>query len=98
MKKSYQKPSIYVESYELAQSIAVNCHLDLSQISSVGRPTHAAPGVNSCVWDMGNVSIFTADVDCTIIEDPADFSGESQNGTAICYNAPQDAIQIFASA
>lgn len=97
MKKSYQKPSIYVESYELAQSIAVNCHLDLSQVSSVGRPTHAAPGVNGCVWDMGNVSIFTDDSGCSIVEDSDSFSYGEGPG-AICYNAPQNAIQIFASA
>lgn len=93
MKKSYQKPSIYVESYELAQSIAINCHLDLSQDSTLGRPTHAAPGVNNCGWDMGNVIFFVADSSCTEEEDPTDF-----DWGGICYNAPQGATQIFASA
>lgn len=98
MKKSYQKPCIYVELYELAQSIAVNCHLDPSELSSFGHPTHAAPGVNNCGWDMGNVVIFVENSGCTYDEDPDSFTGKDENGTAICYNAPQNATQIFASA
>lgn len=94
MKRSYQKPRIYVESFELAQSIARNCDVDPSDASTVGRPTHNDPGVRNCGWDMGNNLIFfVAESACTKIEDPNDFYWGS-----ICYNAPQGETQIFASA
>lgn len=92
MKKSYQKPSIYVEAYELAQSIAKNCGI-LTSGSTLGRPTHSEPGVNSCGWALGNVIIFIENASCTDIEDPSDFNEDS-----MCYNAPTANTQIFASA
>lgn len=93
MKKNYQKPSIYVEEFELAQSIAVNCHLTPDPSSTTGHPTHNNPGVDNCNWVVGGTIIFTESSGCNLIEDPDGFSGDG-----FCYNAPQDQIQIFASA
>ena len=93
MKKSYQKPSIYVEAYELAQSIAANCGI-LASGSTLGRPTHSEPGVNYCGWALDeDVIIFNENTFCTEIEDPSDF-----NEDLMCYNAPTANTQIFASA
>lgn len=93
MKKSYQKPSIYVEAYELAQSIAANCGI-LASGSSLGRPTHSEPGVKNCGWALGDdIIIFNENTFCTKIEDPSDF-----NEVHMCYNAPTANTQIFASA
>lgn len=96
MKKSYQKPSIYVEAYELAQSIAANCGI-LASGSTLGRPTHSEPGVNNCGWALDkDVIIFIENTSCTEIEDPSDFNKDHED--LMCYNAPTANTQIFASA
>lgn len=90
MKKSYQKPHIYVEEFELAQSIAVNC--DYSSSSTTGHPTHASATV--CGWYVSDGLVyFTAEPACTEIADPGDFNDDN-----MCYNAPIAGSQIFASA
>lgn len=91
MKKAYQKPIIYIEEYELAQSIAQDC--GYTPDSTVGRPTHSAPGVNNCGWELDGDIIFIDNTACTEIMDP-----DEEIGGVGCYNTPTGNTHIFASA
>ncbi len=86
MKKSYQKPAIYVENFSLSQSIAATCGQG-NPDSTVGKPTNADP--YSCGWDDGVGVIFSVSNVCNDVEDvdtPLD---------AGCYNNPNGGVHIF---
>ena len=82
MKKTYIKPSLYVENFSLTQSVATGC---TAQKNDLGKPSQAYEGI--CGWDFAGQTFFTAGInpDCTAGE--ADF---------LCYNAPNGSI-MFAS-
>lgn len=80
MKKTYVKPSLYVESFGLTQSIAAGC---TAQNSDLGTPSHAMP--QFCGWDFMGQTYFSAGVneDCK--------AGEIE---IVCYNAPNGNIMF----
>ena len=82
MKKTYMKPSLYVESFSLTQSIAKGC---TAQKFGVGTPSQG--NEIECGWDFDGQTYFTFGVnkDCT--------AGEIE---LVCYNAPNGSI-MFAS-
>lgn len=100
MKKPYIKPKAFVENFNLAQSIAINCGHDWT--GTTGHPTHADPNTPTCGWSLGNIVYFDqslAGTKCTEDADPDSWELGGSGGTpTICYNAPAGAPQAFASA
>ena len=83
MKKTYEKPQIIFESFELSQSIAAGC----------AYQANAARGI--CGFDTGVGILFTAEVLACLGEDgiiPAPGDDDS-----ICYHAPGDNSNVFSS-
>lgn len=82
MKKPYIKPSLYVESFSLTQSIATGC---TAQKNGMGDPSFSY--ASTCGWDFYGQTYFSNGVvsDCK--------AGEIE---IVCYNAPNGNI-MFAS-
>jgi hypothetical protein len=89
MKKSYEKPMIYAESFASIQHIAGNC--DLSKLGDGTVPLANFSGPDVCSWVYGQVTFFsaisTAVPQCTTTPDPEYF----------CYNGYQEGFTIFGS-
>lgn len=88
MKQTYVKPSIVVERFSLAQSIAAGCapHND-----GWGHCNHWSK--STCGWvlpDGVNIAWISAPV-CN------DFYGENESIYGICYNNPEGGMTIFGS-
>lgn len=85
MKKTYMKPSLYVESFSLTQSIAKGC---TAEKHGLGEPSHGNP--EDCGWDFSGATFFTISVndDCR--------DGGMGELELVCYNAPNGNI-MFAS-
>jgi hypothetical protein len=83
MKNKYVKPTVAVELFCLAQSIARDC------ADTIPKEQVNYADINACRWDLGGgASIFTAPEPCTI-------DGEGY-GIA-CYNNPSENSFIFRS-
>lgn len=82
MKKTYEKPEVYFESFELSTSIATGCEY---------RTNHA---INVCTYELsgglGNVFVSTT-TNCNNIKAP---NGEWNK---ICYHLPSDQSNLFTS-
>lgn len=83
MKKTYMKPALYVENFELSQSIAAGC---TAQKSGLGKASFYNP--ETCGWDFNGQTYFAygTNPDCKD-------AGEIE---VVCYNAPNGNI-MFAS-
>ena len=54
MKKSYQKPALFAESFQLVEHIADGCKIGDGAGANMGDPS-------VCVYTSGNISLFTND-------------------------------------
>lgn len=85
-KRPYQKPSLLVETVQMAQCIAANCE------GATGA-NHAEPG--TCEWDDGTGMVYfnsSNTTGCTDVQVDGDFDF----GIA-CYNNPSGGNSIFGS-
>lgn len=90
MKKKYQSPKVYIESFELSQTIASG-GCGAAHNSHFGGPTHWSK--TTCGWKDPSygVIVFAHDTACNLKVDPnTDYNG-------ICYNAPSAGNSIFGS-
>ncbi len=91
MKKTYQKPGIYVENFGLSQSIAATCGA-ANPDSTLGRP--ALADKNTCGWAIeGGVSVWTQSSNCTVLV--SSDAGFKVNEHFVCYNNPNSGLNIF---
>lgn len=89
MKQIYTKPTLILESFTLSQNIAQMCE-GVYGDNSFGGATQADP--NTCVWSMGNFSLFTAtNSNCNI---PL---GENDKFEGICLHNPDGGTAVFGS-
>ena len=81
MKKTYVKPEVYFESFELSTSIATGCEY---------KTNHAK---NECVYEIaGGRNVFVdAKTHCLDITAPGEEYG------AVCYHVPIEASNLFTS-
>lgn len=81
MKKTYVKPEVYFESFELSTSIATGCEY---------KTNHAK---NVCVYEIaGGRNVFVdAKTHCLDITEPGGEYG------AVCYHVPIEASNLFTS-
>ena len=88
MKKAYNKPELYVESFQLSQSIASACVA--AGGNSFGSPNHASK--DTCGWSLVSMVLWVdSSTGCNkFLDVDADFQG-------ICYNTPNDGNTIFGS-
>ncbi len=89
MKKAYNKPELYVESFQLSQSIASTCSVAAGG-NSLGSPSHDSK--STCGWDLGNMVLWVdSSTGCNkSLDVDADFLG-------MCYNTPNGGNTIFGS-
>lgn len=86
MKKTYQKPGIYVENFSLSQSIASTCGAAKPD-GSLGRPLQATK--ETCGWGDEHSSFWLDGVTtCKTAWD------DSPTGF-VCYNNPEGGMNIF---
>lgn len=89
MKKKYMKPAVYMETFNLSQSIAAGCGAPAGG-GSLGKPAHWSK--ETCGWDMGNFILWVADtVNCN------EGIGTDENVNGVCYNNPNGGSSIFSS-
>ena len=89
MKKAYNKPALYVESFQLNQSIASTCNVEWGG-NTLGKPGHSSKA--TCGWDMGNMIMW---VDATTgCDTPIDVDADA---FGLCYNTPSGGNTIFGS-
>jgi hypothetical protein len=81
MKKTYEKPEVYFESFELSTSIATGCEY---------KTNHA---MNICTYDLGSLGNVFVD-STTNCNDIKAQGGKWQN---ICYHLPSDQSNLFTS-
>ena len=86
MKKSYVKPQVYFEDFQLSASIAANCADGYKNDPNV-TPRDAVSG---CGYTLNGNKVFVSSPDCYY---------ESQTGEdyGLCYHVPADANRLFAS-
>lgn len=90
MKKAYNKPKVFVESFVLNQNIAFNCFVPWGGDPTLGKPNHSEK--TSCGWDMGNfIAWVDAENKCNLFIPPSEGVG------AVCYNTPSGGNTIFGS-
>lgn len=82
MKKSYEKPVLYIERFTLTQTIAHNCGENLN----IGTATMTTK--ETCGWDVGPYEIF---MDAQICDRP------TKHFDGVCYNAPAGGYNVFNS-
>lgn len=91
MKKTYQKPGIYVENFNLSQSIASTCGA-ANPDSTLGQPGFESK--TSCGWDIGSGAIvWPANSVCTF--PVKGDSAPGADGSIVCYNNPEGGMNIF---
>ena len=90
-KKTYKKPMVKIERFDLTQKVAAGCG-DFSN-STLGKPS-SGDKIN-CGWDLGNMIVWVADTgkgtDCTFPW------GENEEFEGHCYNNPNGGLTIFGS-
>lgn len=83
MKKTYVKPEVYFESFELSANIAAGCGADV-----MGKVT--THDIHSCGYNFNSKVIFNTEGVCThFTQDGAEFG--------LCYDIPNADNKIFAS-
>lgn len=89
MKKAYNKPVLFVESFQLTQSIAGTCSVAAGG-NSLGSPNHDSK--DTCGWDLGIMVLWVdSSTNCNkLLGTDADFEG-------LCYNTPSGGNTIFGS-
>lgn len=87
MKKAYEKPNMYVENFELSQSIAAGCGIP-TDASTLGHP--GAQSDCTCGWVVPGVGVVWCTGPCTTETD------EDARFGAVCYNNPNNGVSIFA--
>ena len=86
MKRRYEKPTVNVEQFELAQSIAAGCRA--AEGGSLGRPGNQSQ--DTCGWVFGEQVVWTDGTACNLVMPPdIPFDG-------VCYNNPCGGMSIFA--
>lgn len=90
MKRTYVKPALVMEQFNLTQSIASGCG-EFVNNGSLGKPGQAQ---GTCGWDMGNFIVWVADssLGCT-----QDWPADQPYADIICYNNPNGNQAIFSS-
>lgn len=88
MKQTYVKPSIVVERFSLAQSIASGCD---ARNEDWGHCNHWSK--NTCGWQLpdGYTVIWASNPPCN------DLYGPDEPFQGICYNNPEGGMTIFGS-
>ncbi len=87
MKKSYVKPQVYFENFQLSADIAKNCSESLWN-----KANHAE---NSCGYQMGNLVLFTSTIEgCS--ENGIITDGDNIYDN-ICYHGPVGNLKLFNS-
>ncbi len=86
MKKTYQKPGIYVENFGLSQSIAATCGAGKPD-SSLGQPLQDTK--QTCGWGGNGISVWLTNPPC---QTPLD---EDSRFGDFCYNNPNGGLTIF---
>ncbi len=90
MKESYVKPSIYMESFALSQTIAKSC--TFAHTGTLGESNHYNEA--TCEWTVGGqVYFLTSNTDCA----NAFPEGEDFEIGAYCYNNPDGQGSVFSS-
>lgn len=96
MKKTYQKPNLYAETFELCEHIA-----DCTVLQSVTTATYRTR--ESCSYSDANISLFNPDVNGCVndykenmFDDFDDFLASLEVDRGGCYNAFSDG-NFFAS-
>lgn len=89
MKQTYTKPTLRVERFTIAQSIATSC--GWVNGTTYGKPNHADK-VN-CGWDDGFGSVYWLNE----TENCTTKVGIDFEHTEVCYNNPNGNVTIFAS-
>lgn len=81
MKKTYVKPEVYFESFELSTSIATGCEY---------KTDHA---MNQCVYDIaGGRNVFVDEnTNCKDVKVPGGSYG------SVCYHVPAETSNLFTS-
>lgn len=97
MKKTYQKPIVVVENFELTEHIASCGSTTVGSGNAFGKPNHY--GGTNCefkISDSGGIALFLeSNNECTM-EVQVDEEGNLV-GWAGCYNTPDGNISMFAS-
>ncbi len=93
MKKTYSKPALFAESFELAEHIA-KCQ-GVSDYSSEVNPLHWS--TNGCKFEFigengVTETLFTASSSCSVM-----YFGPSVPTTTNCYNVPLAGLTPFGS-
>ena len=82
MKKTYEKPQVLFESFELSTNISAGCE----------KPTNL-PSQNQCGLDFSGLMVFmTGMTGCENIQ-----VGENDDFNGICYHAPNPENNLFTS-
>ena len=88
MKRTYTKPELFCEEYELSVSIAANC----SESFNRGSASHNEP--YTCFYQIGRVRYFASSEVCMEVRD----NGQIQLGNElICYQQPTEDMTVFLS-
>ena len=83
MKRVYEKPVLYVERFNLSQTIADTCGDKLE----IGNPLQASK--KTCAWKVGSVVIFMdSKNNCALL---------TQELSGVCYHAPEGGRNVFSS-
>ncbi len=82
MKKSYVKPRVYFENFQLSANIAGNCGGPNKDPVFMGNHSNA----HSCTWSDGEATLFIENAACT-----------SKPDGNICYDVPFENNRIFGS-
>lgn len=81
MKKEYQKPELYYESFQLAQSIASNCEGIANFAENACSVTLEGPGYQ--------LTLFHDDTICN--------DSPPNPDNFVCYHAPAENMNVFSS-
>ena len=87
MKRTYTKPELFCEEYELSVSIAANC------VNILNKDFAHYNDPNTCAYQVGRMTYFAnSDVCRTVIDE-----GGTINGDLICYQNPAEDQTVFTS-
>lgn len=82
MKKTYVKPEVYFENFELSTNIATGCEY---------KSNHTK---NQCAWYVEGIgNVFLSDVTTCNYKQP----DSEKNDYGICYHVPLDKSNLFTS-
>ena len=93
MKESYVKPSIYMESFALSQTIARSC--SFAHTGTLGESNHY--NESTCTWKVGDEIYFLDSNSACSQEDNQIPAGMDVPVGAACYNNPDGPGSVFSS-